>query len=97
MTLSWRNLTSEEQQEDPILCGICKTRQRVVKVSNTELACNYATKKCSRCNVAYRLECGHIVVDDCDSAKFDGRTLQNEVQWQKQILTKPFSDYSVRI
>ena len=60
-------------------CNICHHKRRIVKIANTELVPN------CMCNMAMKLECGHIFVDDCESGMRNGRCFENESQWHKEV------------
>lgn len=88
----WRDIKflygeDEDPSNYPIYCRICKKKLTATHIANTELATDEKRGTCSHCNVALKLTCGHIVVDDCDSDDRNGLTFRSEADWRKQIVS----------
>jgi len=86
----WQPISNLHDRDEPIesvYCRICKKRQQPALYANTELAQDTKRGTCSHCNIAFKLPCGHIIVDDCDSDDRNGVTFHNEADWRKEIVS----------
>jgi len=63
-----------------VYCRICGRNRYILDMANTELIPG------SRCNFAYRLNCGHIMVDDCSLPSLDGRCFRDEDEWERRVV-----------
>jgi len=84
---SIRYLYDKNEPVDNVYCRICKTRSQPTHYANTELSQDAERGTYSRCNIALKLSCGHIVVDDCDSDDHNGMTFPSETEWRREILS----------
>ena len=92
--MNWQpiqRLYEDKENIGKVYCGICKQWPRPTHFANTELSCDYVHNTCSRCNIAIKLECGHIVVDDCNIPRLNSTTFANEAEWRKGIVTQPLT------
>jgi len=80
-------LYDKEEKVDPIYDSICNRMVIPTHFANTELSCDYSRNTHSRCNIALKLPCGHIVVDDCSKNNLNGRTFKNETEWRKVVIS----------
>lgn len=67
-------------------CSICHKKRKIIKIANTELIPDCA------CNMAFKLECGHIFVDDCNRAIRNGRCFSNESEWKKEVCNPKYNN-----
>jgi len=74
---SLRELYNPGEAVDLVYDRLEGKKVRPVAYANTELY--------SKCNIAIRLENGHIVVDDCEERALDGMTFRNEAYWRRDV------------
>jgi len=88
--MNWQpisNLFKEGETIETVYCRLCQKHLVPSHYANTELAQDFNRNTCSHCNMAFKLPCGHIVVDDCDSDDRNGQTFHNEADWLKVIVS----------
>jgi len=74
--------------KSPIYCQIHKRSFPPTHYAVTELYCDYNRNTCSKCNMAYKLTCGHIVVDDCEG-NLNLKAFASEAEWKRVVVNKP--------
>ena len=79
--------TDKDYSNEPVTCRICNKKRVPTHYASTELAEDAKRGTTSHCNMALKLTCGHIVVDDCDSDDRNGLTFKSEAEWRKEIVS----------
>jgi len=89
--MNWQSierLYGPSEKVDTVFCRLCNKKRRPVKFANTELSQDFDRNTVSHCNIAMMLTCGHIVVDDCDTETYNGRSYYTEYAWKQDVLSK---------